>query len=343
MKKILFIGPIDFNKAATGGAMVKNQHLLEFFQASFVDVKFVDTVKYKSNPFILINIFIKVILAKNRKIIFSTSSGSTYLLVRILIALKIKRQIIYWVLGGDLGKILLEKKMDATKFNYFDKIIVEGESIKNDLLECGLLNTLVVTNFKKINLIPEKKFNNEIKKFVFLSRIIPEKGVDLIFESIDKLNAKGLKGKFQVDFFGEIDDNYLTVFDKYISENSNVNYNGFLDLKVVSNYNILSAYDVMLFPTIFNGEGFPGIIIDAFIAGLPVIASDWNLNSEIVENMNTGFIIKSKNSDSLTEAMLKIIKGEVDLIEMSTNCQKMSINFDIDNVLNSKLLSNLGL
>ena len=30
----------------------------------------------------------------------------------------------------------------------------------------------------------------------------------------------------------------------------------------------------MLFPTYWHGEGFPGIVIDAFVAGLLVVATD---------------------------------------------------------------------
>ncbi|MFR3494185.1 MAG: glycosyltransferase [Blautia sp.] len=40
---------------------------------------------------------------------------------------------------------------------------------------------------------------------------------------------------------------------------------------------VLKNYDALLFPTYYEGEGFAGTIIDAFAAGLPVIASDWKV------------------------------------------------------------------
>lgn len=56
---------------------------------------------------------------------------------------------------------------------------------------------------------------------------------------------------------------------------------------------VLKNYDALLFPTYYEGEGFAGTIIDAFAAGLPVIASDWKYNSEIIKQGITGVITKT--------------------------------------------------
>lgn len=47
----------------------------------------------------------------------------------------------------------------------------------------------------------------------------------------------------------------------------------------------------MLFPTYWKGEGFLGAIIDFYISGLPVITTDWNMNKEVFQDVETGLIV----------------------------------------------------
>ena len=44
----------------------------------------------------------------------------------------------------------------------------------------------------------------------------------------------------------------------------------------------MQDYFVLLFPTNYEGKGFAGILIDAYSAGVPVIAYDWKYNAERV-------------------------------------------------------------
>ena len=53
----------------------------------------------------------------------------------------------------------------------------------------------------------------------------------------------------------------------------------------------LINYDVMLLPTEIYTEGFPGSILDAYIAGIPVIATEWKHSHEFIDDKFTGFIV----------------------------------------------------
>jgi glycosyltransferase involved in cell wall biosynthesis len=53
------------------------------------------------------------------------------------------------------------------------------------------------------------------------------------------------------------------------------------------------------FLSYWKGEGFTGVIIDAFIAGVPVIATGWNMNTEIIEDGINGFVIPPNDTVSL--------------------------------------------
>lgn len=108
-------------------------------------------------------------------------------------------------------------------------------------------------------------------------------------------------------------------------------------------YDTLASYNVMLFPTFWPGEGFPGIVVDAFIAGIPIVATDWNLNSSLIDNGNTGIIIPPHDVDSLTSTMESIINGEIDIQQMGLNAQKEAKKYDVVNQIDKKYLKTLGL
>lgn len=123
----------------------------------------------------------------------------------------------------------------------------------------------------------------------------------------------------------------------------NVNYKGFIDLRKSENYNLLAQYDVMLFPTYWPGEGFPGILIDAFIAGLPVIASDWHLNKDIISNGKTGFLVKANDEEDLYKMMGKCIQNPAIARSMSENCQREAKKYDTNAVITYSLFKDINL
>ena len=63
-------------------------------------------------------------------------------------------------------------------------------------------------------------------------------------------------------------------------------------------------YDVLILPTYHEGEGYPGIILEAFSLGLPVISTNWNSIPEIVKHNENGLLVPIKDVDSLIKAIL---------------------------------------
>lgn len=133
---------------------------------------------------------------------------------------------------------------------------------------------------------------------------------------------------FQVDFYGPMED-YIE-----FPENLTIAYKGYLDFmnNPKGSCETLSEYSCMLFPTCWQGEGFPGVIIDAYVAGLPVIATDWNMNKEVVEDGKTGIIVPAQDSIALALAMLKVMENPEMIETMSQNSLNKAEDFHIDAV-----------
>ena len=340
--KTLFIGPLGGGKIPNTGASVKNYHLVDKLKTQLPELVCIDTHNWKRNPFVIFKIISKIILKNNLRVILSLSSDSANKLIKLINKISPTAEIIYWVIGGVMAKWLKEGKYEVKDYSKIKHIFVEGYSMKVDMESLGLTNVTVIPNFKVIPDIKCSRINKDkIIKFVFLSRIIPEKGCDKILDAVKILNDQGYSNKFKVDFYGTIDTTYDTTFRNRINDLSNVSYKGFLDLRINDNYKVLQEYDIMLFPTYWKGEGCPGIIIDAYIASLPVIASDWNLNSDYVQNNYNGIILKNNDPDSLARHMLNFLERRYDLNQFKRNAKSSTDIFNIDNVLSKSFLESI--
>ena len=72
------------------------------------------------------------------------------------------------------------------------------------------------------------------------------------------------------------------MFQEFIRKNENVRYCGVFDTIRNNVYQKLNEYDILLFPTKHATEGVPGILVEAKMAGVAVIASDRCYNAELV-------------------------------------------------------------
>lgn len=345
VRNILFVGGIGKGNSF-GGELTKNKELLCFIKSRGFHVKCVDTYQARNHPWKLLSLFLFLILFPRAELVISTSLGNIYWLIRYFSLFKSKRRIIYWGIGGMFPSQVESGVFDRKVLSVLDTIVVEGEAMRQTLLRCGLTRVVVVPNFKTIPTILSRKkmpTSQDLIRFVFLSRIQPEKGVGYILDAVEMLNQEPeCQGRFVVDFYGGVDSGYALDFQERVSILENVAYRGKLDLGSAEGYECLSSYHVMLFPTYWPGEGFPGVVIDAYIAGLPIIASDWSLNREFIENGVTGLIVPVHDIHALAGAMRTFIMREQNLEAMALASFRKSLEFSVSNVLTPRVLSILN-
>lgn len=344
MNRIIFVGSQNIGKLLDDGETIKNAHLKQGLRKYVDEIIEIDVRNKPSRILYLIKFLLCLIFYRNSKIVMSASSLVAYKLFKIIKVLKWDMsKCYYWVIGGNFGNWIESGKFNKKIYTDLQAIIVEGNSMKEQLNRCGLSNVIQLPNMKPVKYIPKKKYCNEGKtKFIFLSRIIPEKGVNYIIAASNMLVNEGVTN-FSVNFFGKMDEDYECEFLDNLKNSPNLSYCGFMDLSSNKGYDELAQYDVMLFPTYWFGEGFPGVIIDAFVAGLPVIASDWNLNKDLVEDGKTGFIIAVHDVVALKESMKNIINGNVNIKEMALHSQLKAHEFDLDNVVSEELLNSINI
>lgn len=344
-KRIFFLGGVG-SPTQFGGELTKNKEIINRLREFNFQVTVLDSFRCNHDKFKLIKLIFRFwgsVLANPKAVfIFSTSFGNIYPLMKLLKLYPVKLHMVYWVIGGNLVERIAAKKYDRKYLEMFSLFLVEGEKMKKRFADVGFNNVIHVPNFKTIGTLPEIRKKNDGKiHFLFLSRISPDKGCKYIFQSITELNRKGFTEKFIVDFYGTVEDEYRLEFEEAVNNTVNVSYCGSLQLQDDCNYEILAGYHYMLFPTYWIGEGFPGVVIDAYRAGVPIIASDWNLNTEFIKDGKTGIIISTHSVDSLTEIMENVIVGKYDNVLMSKNCQMEALKYDTRNVINDRLINEI--
>lgn len=330
--RLLFIGAINQFHSPKGGEEYKNQLILVKNKQLELLKNYVDTHFWKTKPRVLLSLIFKLFFLKWDHILLSTSSLSAYRLIFLikLVKPRLLSKINYLVVGGYFPEGIKNNQFKWKNYKELKNIIVQGEILKNQLLACSELNNVVVIpNFKKFDInLDLNKVDDVLFKFVFIGRVSKAKGIFEIIEAVRLLKLENLELSFTVDFYGPIEEEIK------FPENLPLAYKGYLDImnNQQKSYATLSEYSCMLFPTYWQGEGFPGVIIDAYIAGLPVIATDWNMNKEVILDGETGLIIPIQDVKALALAMLTMMHNPDLVKKMSENSFKKAKNYHIDNV-----------
>ena len=347
MKEVIFVGWVNEGHTPIDGETTKNQYLIAELK-KYCKVTVLDFYQKKRHPQIYLQALWALVSQPKATIILSTSAKNVYGMLRLFKALHFHREIIHWVIGGAFGKNVQDSRFSADVLNYVKYNLVQCEGMIEELKNAGITNARFVSNFKPIPYYPDiekalafRKASNKMR-FVFLSRIMPSKGCDYLLEAVRILNEKGLKDKFIVDFYGKIDSSYKENFMKKVNILDNTYYNGLLDLRTKEGYDTLVTYHAMVFPTIHPTEGFSGIFIDAFISGLPILASAWAYNDEII-TQDLGIIYPSHDADAIASTMEMCILNKTDLQAMAANARKEASKYDATHALSEDFIRSIGL
>jgi glycosyltransferase involved in cell wall biosynthesis len=139
------------------------------------------------------------------------------------------------------------------------------------------------------------------RRLVFLGHLWRSKGVGLILRVAHELPAD-----IHIDLWGPLDE--FTEEQIRAEGAGRVNYRGVLERSQV--LETLREYDCLLLPTCHPGEGYPGVIVEAFTAGIPVISTNWLAIPEIVDE-SCGLLIDPDNARQLSDAIGQVCADSV--------------------------------
>lgn len=342
MSKILLIGDIDLHKVPYNGEKMKNQLFLKRLGEVCDKVIPIDTRDWRKRPWCLAYMLLCLLFCRNSKVIISSCDVSASRVIKFLYHFRVQKEVYFWVVGGGFHHLVEDGTLDAKYYHYLKKILVQSPDMMVSLEKSGMTNVLFVPNSKPVYPIEPDAVGEKVR-FVFLSRVEPTKGCDMILNCAKRLTAQGYDGKFDVTFYGTVDPVYEAKFKEEVAALPYVTYKGLLNLTAKEGYEELSKHDVFLFPTFYENEGFPGVVVDAYIAGLPIIASDWHFNAQFVKDGRTGVVIPAKDEEALYEKMELFVKGSFDIETMKRESRREASLYDIKNVLSEEFLKSIEL
>lgn len=343
MNKLILIGAIRKGQEPNCGETMKNQLFVKRFEEVFDKVIQVDTHHWQKRPWCLVSALISLVFNKGAKVVISSCDISAYRLIQFLYFVRLKKKVFYWVVGGGFHELVNKGVINPKYYHYLKGVFVQSQDMVDEVSKHGITNARYIPNSKPVYHFPIGDRNGDLMRFVFLSRIHQEKGCREIIECTKRMNDEGLREKFCITFYGNMDGKYENEFLENIKDLKNVTYKGLLNLTTQKGYEELSKNDVFLFPTYYFNEGFPGVVIDAYIAGLPIIATRWHFNNQVVEDGVTGILIEPQNTNALYETMLSFIQKKVDYESMQKNCLQKANQYDVHTVLSDDVLKSIGL
>lgn len=137
------------------------------------------------------------------------------------------------------------------------------------------------------------------RRFVFLSQVRELKGIRELIEAGERFGED-----IVVDVYGRFLDG---LSPQTFAGLNRVRYCGIVQPERV--IGLLRTYDALVLPTYWTGEGYPGIVLEAFSAGLPIITTRWRSVPDLV-NETCGLLVEPKNADALYEAMRSLVEDD---------------------------------
>jgi len=222
------------------------------------------------------------------------------------------------------GKSIFNRTVSLRKFGgNFDKLFKAGSMVKKWLSIYALKKSdlvffetrYLVEFFKKNNQATfwfpnvrgESSYRankNFTRKFVFVGQVKESKGINELLTVFSTLENGAT-----LDIYGPIHSEY----NEEDFKKTNIKYKGVINAQDVPE--VLSKYNVLVLPTYHQGEGYPGIIIEAYSVGIPVIATNLRGIQEIVSE-NSGVLIEPKSSNQLLDAIKQFNHSNYELLSV---------------------------
>ena len=316
MNKILVLGYFGYNTNQLDGQTVKTRDIYRLAkeQLSAV-VSYYDTEDFQFNKLSIFKMFWNVICCNT--LIYLPAHNNLKFIFPIIYCLSVlfRVRIHYFVVGGWLREFLGNLPIHRFMLAHISTIHAETRQLKSELEDYyHFQNVDIFPNFRFFNFNPHRTESMKLR-LVFMARINKMKGLDWIFHFAEYIQKNHLSEKFELSFYGPIHDDDRQYFEGSLKLYPFMKYYGVLQPAEI--HQTLSQYDVMLLPTHYYTEGLPGSIVDAYISGIPVIATEWKHAHEFIEDGKSGFIIPFENGEGvLIERILKLESDRHLLSEM---------------------------
>lgn len=199
----------------------------------------------------------------------------------------------------------LRKLIMKTSLSHADRVIAISKSVKKSLIDC--LGTpeskiAVIHNGADISRfsLPTKPSLNGTLRLIYVGRLIPEKGVQVILEALTRLNSQN---KVHLNIVG--DGSYRSTLETFVQDHNLADRVNFLGSRR-DVPGLLSESDVFLHMPLWE-EGFGITIVEAMAAGKICICAKSGAIPEIITDGEDGFLVEKSNAQQLADTLEMVL------------------------------------
>lgn len=325
MRNIAIIGKFYTDKGVTDGQSIKTRILAAEIERVSEQHRIIQipTFGWKKHPVKLFADAVRAVATCDDAILMTDAGGiKVFPWLMLLANIKRRCRLHYVVVGGWLVHLLKKYPFLAACLKRFDAIYVETNTMKKGLTELAFHNVHIVRNCKHLQPLTEAELctcPEAPYKLCIFSRIMKEKGVEEAVNAVISANRYYGKTVYCLDIYGQVDDEQVLWFEQLSAAfPPEIRYCGVAPYD--QSVRIIKPYFALLFPTKFYTEGIPGTIIDAYAAGVPVIATEWENFADIVEPGITGIGYPFSQPHQLTDILIEIAREPGKILDMKKNC-----------------------
>ncbi len=202
-----------------------------------------------------------------------------------------------------------------------DKIIVHNSVSRRELIEKANLpiaNIEIIPHGNYLNTIPKRPSPSTAKKILnltsadpvllFFGQIKEVKGLDLLLQALPPVVAKFptikllIAGKVWKDDFSKYTN---LIREKNLQNNIDLHIGYIPDEDVAVFYR---SADLIVLP--YRRIYQSGVLLMAMSYGLPVMVSDLEGMTEIIQNKRNGFVFQTNNPDNLSEQLINVLSDQ---------------------------------
>ena len=201
------------------------------------------------------------------------------------------------------------------KMEQVDHIIVYTQLMRDLLLANGIGSGKTEISYYGIDTsyISEAARNHNVPpplRVGFIGTLAPHKGCDILIQAVRSLPQEL---EVTLDIYGNLErfKPFVDELRRLAGDDERVNFAGPFQRENVGQ--VLSELDVLVVPSRWY-ENQPGVIFEAFAAGMPVVATDLGGMSEFVKHEENGLLFELENVKDLAH-QLRRLGEEPGLIE----------------------------
>ena len=316
-RKLLCVGPVPpaiaSHENPIGGGAVLFAEMIAQLRRRELDIDIMNTSRARTHlsrwkvmrqdVLTLLKLAVAVLTGSGgyRLVLFTTSAGRAWIGASCMwtICRVRRRPLALRFIGGDLAKrydsyACFKRWWVDLTYMRSELVFVETRAIYDRFRKRGNFRWFPNTrDVQPHDRVPPLRMT----KLLFFSRLNKEKGV---VEAIEA--CRDLPEDCHLSVFGPpMPDTDLSLLNGH----NRAQYGGVLSPTEVPR--VLSEHHALVYPSYWESEGHPGVVLEALQCGLPVVTTQWRSIPEIVEHEISGLLVEPRSVHAVKAGIERLI------------------------------------